>query len=46
MFGLRKRIGLEKVSNGVKCISFASSYKRGLMSIGKKYCHVYMYNSV
>lgn len=36
MFVLRKWIGLEKVSNGVRCVSFASSYKRSLISIGKK----------
>lgn len=34
MFVLRKWIGLEKVSNGVRCVSFASSYKRSLISIG------------
>lgn len=36
MFVLRKWIELEKVSNGVRSVSFASSYKRSLISIGKK----------
>lgn len=34
MFVLRKWIELEKVSNGVRSVSFASSYKRSLISIG------------